>query len=376
MPGLADTTAFLAHLRRQGATTAPGIATPAGAKLIRMDFAPNPGALRMLVHIPHGLQRRAPLVVVLHGCTQTGACYADAAGWLTLADRYGFALLAPEQTARNNSNRCFNWFEPKNTTRGQGEVASIKAMVDAMVRDHGVDPRSVFVTGLSAGGAMAAALLATYPEVFSAGAIIAGLPYGVADSLQSALTAMYTGGTQSAADLGDRVRRARAGHPQAPRVSIWHGDADATVTSSNATQSERQWTSVHGLPTQPDRTEHIGALTRSVWLSPQTGDVVVESNRIKGLGHGAPLSTQGPDALGSTTAFMLEAGVSSSLEIARFWGLAPPRADAPDARPHTTADPQRKVGLLDQVMASVADHVSPEVRAVIAKALKAAGLGK
>jgi feruloyl esterase len=376
MPGLADTTAFLAHLRRHSATPAPGIGNRAGPKLVSVDFKPNPGALRMLVHIPQTLKGRAPLVVVLHGCTQTGAGYADAAGWLTLADRYGFALLAPEQTAQNNSNRCFNWFEPKNTTRGQGEVASIKAMVDAMIRDHRVDPRRVFVTGLSAGGAMTAALLATYPEVFSAGAIIAGLPYGVADSLQSALTAMYTGGTHSAADLGDRVRRAGAGHGQAPRVSIWHGDADTTVTPANATQSERQWTSVHGLPPQPNRTDHIGALTRSVWLSPQTGEVVVESNRIKGLGHGAPLSTQGPEGLGAATAFMLEAGVSSSLDIAQFWGLAPAQADAPDARPQTTADQKRKVGLMDQVMASVADHVSPEVRAVIAKALKAAGLGR
>ena len=104
------------------------------------NFGPNPGALRMLHYRPEGLAPGAPLVVVLHGCTQTAEGYAQGAGWLTLADRYGFAVLAPEQRQSNNANLCFNWFEPGDTARGAGEAASIAAMVAHLTDAHALDP--------------------------------------------------------------------------------------------------------------------------------------------------------------------------------------------------------------------------------------------
>jgi poly(hydroxyalkanoate) depolymerase family esterase len=143
-------------------------------------FAPNPGDLLMLGQMPDGLPRGAVLVVLLHGYTQRAAGFADASGWAALAERHRFALLLPEQQAANNRDLCFNFFLPGNNRRGRGEAASIRAMVDRALADHGLDPKRVFVAGLSAGGGIAAALLAAYPETFTTGAVVAGVPYGCA----------------------------------------------------------------------------------------------------------------------------------------------------------------------------------------------------
>ena len=117
------------------------------------------------------------MVVAMHGCAQSAASYDAESGWQLLADRWRFALLLPQQQSANNSSSCFNWFEAGDTARGQGEALSIKQMVDRMIADHGVAPTRVYVTGLSAGGAMTSVMLATYPDVFAGGAIVAGLPH-------------------------------------------------------------------------------------------------------------------------------------------------------------------------------------------------------
>jgi poly(3-hydroxybutyrate) depolymerase len=139
-------------------------------------FGTNPGNLRMFAFVPASLQSPRALVVVLHGCGQTAAGYDLGAGWSTLAKRYGFALLLPEQQVSNNANLCFNWFNTDDIARERGEACSIRQMIARMIVDHGVDQRRIFITGLSAGGAMTSVMLATYPEIFAGGAIIAGLP--------------------------------------------------------------------------------------------------------------------------------------------------------------------------------------------------------
>ena len=119
--------------------------------------------------------RASALVVVLHGCGQTAAGYDFGTGWSTLAKRYGFALLMPEQQGSNNANTCFNWFNQGDVARGRGEAASIRQMIARMVADQKIDLHRIYITGLSAGGAMTSAMLAVYPEVFAGGAIVAGL---------------------------------------------------------------------------------------------------------------------------------------------------------------------------------------------------------
>src|SRR5258708_35583839 len=136
----------------------------------------------------------------------TDAVYDFGAGWSTLAKHYGFALLMPQQQAFNNANGCFNWFNPEDTERDRGEACSISQMIAYAVKEIGIDRERIFVTGLSAGGAMTSVMLATYPEVFAGRAIIAGLPYGVATNVREALNGMFQSPARDAGELGDRGR--------------------------------------------------------------------------------------------------------------------------------------------------------------------------
>ena len=166
MRTMSDTMAqFAAFGARQGSFHMPG-SSPSRLESLA-DFGSNPGRLRGHGYCPAGLARKAPLVVVLHGCKQNAGDYDHRSGWSQLADLAGFALLYPEQSPGNNPNLCFNWFRPGDTRRDSGEALSIRQMIDAMIAAHGLDRDRVFVTGLSAGGAMANVMLATYPEVFA-----------------------------------------------------------------------------------------------------------------------------------------------------------------------------------------------------------------
>ena len=205
MARLGRTLVNLANYRRQWAKLAKAaaahqLAEAGPSHLVEVTaFGPNPGNLLMRTYVPENLARSSPLVVVLHGCTQTAAGYDYGAGWSTLADRYGFALLFPEQRQANNQRLCFNWFQPGDMERERGEPLSIRQMIARMTRDHDTDSSRVFVTGLSAGGAMTAVMLATYPELFAGGAIVAGLPYGCATNVQEALGACIKGAPTRAA---------------------------------------------------------------------------------------------------------------------------------------------------------------------------------
>ena len=285
-------------------------------------FGPNSGNLLMLRFVPPGWPAGAPLVVVLHGCTQTAAGYDKGTGWSTLAARHGFALLYPEQRRTNNAHLCFNWFEPGDTTRGHGEVASVRSMVAWASSDLRCDPVRVFVTGLSAGGAMTSALLATYPDVFTAGAIIAGLPHGAAHSTQEALGAMYHPSSRPAAERGAVVRGASPAPQRKPIVSIWHGAADTTVAPANAVEQVKQWCDVHGLDDRHGTTGTVDGATHTEWRD-GGGTVRVESYSVPGLAHGTPIAPSQPGDRGVGTAMphVLQAGIASTWHIARTWGL-------------------------------------------------------
>jgi poly(hydroxyalkanoate) depolymerase family esterase len=291
------------------------------------DFGPNPGALRMFAFVPETMPQRA-LVVVLHGCGQSAAGYDHGSGWSALAQQYGFALLVPEQQLVNNANGCYNWFNPEDIARDSGEVASIRQMIARMVEDHSIDPRRIFVTGLSAGGAMTSALLATYPEVFSAGAIIAGLPFGVANDVRDALTIMRATPVRTPQRLGDLVRNASDHKGPWPRLSVWHGSVDGVVAPANAREIVKQWLDVHHLPQAPMSEGVVDGYPRRVWWN-AAGDTIVESYTITRMAHGTPLGVaENEQRYGTPGPFMLETGISSSHHIAKFFGLTERVAEA------------------------------------------------
>ncbi|MEV4348254.1 PHB depolymerase family esterase [Actinoplanes sp. NPDC049596] len=311
-----------------------GLATPAraAAGLTQVaDFGSNPGALRMFSYVPSGLPAGRPLVVALHGCTQNAAGYYTGSGWGKYADLYQAALVVPEQTSANNALSCFNWFTAGDIARGQGEAASIRQMVAYAVTAYGSDPARVYVTGLSAGGAMTAVMLAAYPEVFAAGAVIGGLPYNCGTACQ------YQAVSKTPAQWGDLVRAAYPGYSgPRPRVAIWHGTSDTTVVPANATELRDQWTNVHGLSQSPTASTTLPGGTVQ-----ESYGTAVQLNRVPGLGHGTPVNPgSAEDQCGATGAYFL-ASICSSYYIARFWGLAGggPTTPPPTTPPPTTPPP-------------------------------------
>jgi poly(hydroxyalkanoate) depolymerase family esterase len=297
----------------------------AGARPTRLreltGFGANPGDLRMFVYAPAHLPPNAPLVIALHGCTQTADEYDHGTGWSSLADSLGFAVVYPQQQPANNPKNCFSWFLPGDIARGHGEALSIREMVEHATATFAADRGKVFVTGLSAGGAMVSVMLATYPEVFAGGAIIAGLPYGCASNVQQAYEAMFTEQGHAALALGDTVRAASKHRGPWPKVSVWHGTNDPIVKPSNGEDIIRQWTNVHRLLGSPSYQELIGGHTRRIW-SDANGEALIEAFTIRGMAHGAPIAaTTGGERCGAAGAFSLDVGISSTHHIARFWRL-------------------------------------------------------
>ncbi|MFC8654008.1 alpha/beta hydrolase family esterase [Streptomyces parvus] len=334
------TGAALAGPGAAGASAAEPAQARAAASLERVtSFGANPGGLNMYVYRPAALPANAPAVVALHGCTQSAQVYSDNAGLNTFADRHGFLVVYAETTTVNNGNKCFNWFQPGDTRRGRGEAASIRQMVAHAATAYGVDTGRVQVTGLSAGGAMTSVMLAAYPDVFAAGAVVAGIPYGCGVDVVSAFGCMSPGVDRTPAAWAQGVRDAHPGFAGPwPRVAIWHGDNDATVAPRNADELRDQWTAVHGLGQTPDRTSTIGpnSTRRSEYLAADGGASAVEVNRVPGTGHGTPVDPgSGAEQCGATGTQHFIDSVCSSYWITRFFGLDGTTTPEPPVDPPT-----------------------------------------
>lgn len=324
-------------------------------------FGSNPGGLNLYLMKPTNPAPRAALVVALHGCTQSAADYQKA-GWDRLGEANGFFVLYPETAS---GARCFLWYDATQTARGRGQALSIVQGVQHLLARFDIDPSRVFVTGLSAGGAMTADLLASYPDVFSAASIMAGIPARCAGSIGDS-GACQQGKDLTARQWGDRVRAAFSGGP-APRVSIWSGDADYVVNAKNLTELVEQWTDVNGVDQVSDATSTAGRATRREYRD-ASGVTRVETWSVSGMGHGTAVApAQGCGGVGG---FTLDVGVCSSEWSARFFGILtgspsppppppppPPEQDAGTVTPPPPPPPPPPVSTCTEFNASNYDQV-------------------
>ena len=285
------------------------------------SFGTNPGSLNMYSYVPTGIVGKAPLVVVMHGCTQNATTVATQSGWNTLADRHKFFVVYPEQIAANNSSTCFNWFLQGDENRNQGEAYSIKQMVDYMKTHYNIDTTQIFATGLSAGACMTNVMLACYPDIFKAGAIMAGAPYKAGSS---ALYGYTSAPTPQA--WGDSVK---TGYPTYtgtyPKVAVFQGSADPVVSPSNETEIMKQWTNVHGASQTAAAT--INSFNGNIYVTKNTyndnsGSEVVETYTLSGMGHAIALDTGSCyQQCGATGTYALEVYFSSTFWAAYFFNI-------------------------------------------------------
>lgn len=292
-------------------------------------FGSNPGNLNMYVHIPTGVAPNAPLVVMMHGCTQNAATVSQESGWNQLSDRHKFYVVYPEQNSGNNSSNCFNWFQVGDQDRGQGEVLSIKQMVDHMTANYSIDASKIFVTGLSAGACMTNVMLACYPEIFSKGAVMAGAPHKAASD---ALTAYNVGQgtvTKTPSQWGSLVTAEYPSYTGSyPAVAVFHGSSDPVVNINNETEIMKQWTNVHGADQTADAVVNSfngnAFVTKNVY-NDNNGKEVVETYTLSGMGHAVALDTGSCyQKCGKTGTYAYQVYFSSAFWAAYFFDILIP----------------------------------------------------
>lgn len=263
------------------------------------------------LYIPSGYHGQAlPLVVMLHGCTQTPDDFAAGTGMNGVAEAEGFLVAYPAQAPAANGSRCWNWFEAAHQQRDGGEPAIIAGITRQVMAEYNTDPGRVYVAGLSAGGAMAAIMGAMYPDLYAAAGVHSGLAPGCAQDLPSGFQAMKQGGGGGRMGIGRPV----------PLI-LFHGDGDSTVHPCNADDLVRQWIAAAGSqspgesvqPVTVERGQVAGgrAYTREVYRD-GGGQHIVERWTVHGAGH----AWSGGSRSGSYTD---PAGPDASREVARFF---------------------------------------------------------
>lgn len=274
------------------------------------SFSADAGTRRYRLYVPAHKAEGAPaLVVMLHGCQQDPDDFAAGTGMNRLAETSGCLVLYPEQARSANGSNCWNWFDTPHQQRELGEPSIIAGMTRAVMREHGIDPGRVYVAGLSAGGAMAAILGATHPDLYAAIGVHSGLPAGSAHDLMSGLNAMK--------GAGGKKRKGTPLHRPVPAI-VFHGDQDATVHPSNGQAVARQFAPDTPLRQVEERGQGAGrSYTRTLTLD-AAGRVVAEHWLVHGAGH----AWAGGSTAGS---YADPAGPDASAEMLRFF-LAQPGA--------------------------------------------------
>lgn len=283
-----------------GGMKMPGVEAPVqvdipdGAQFLSLSHTGTKGSRGYRLYVPAKQPEGAmPLIVMLHGCTQSPEDFAIGTGMNALAEEFGCLIAWPAQPQGANAQKCWNWYQPGDQARGHGEPALIAGIVSDILRDHPADPAQVYAAGLSAGGAAAAIMGAAYPDLFAAVGVHSGLPVGGAQDVASALAAMR-GGTP-----GKPLSRAL------PTI-VFHGLADTTVNPANGVAVVAQALELQGDLSQvtvSGRSDH-GRRFQHIRHDDASGRSMIEHWQIEGAGHawsggqtgGSYTDPKGPDA--------------------------------------------------------------------------------
>lgn len=294
------------------------------------------GSRNYALWVPAGYDKRkaTPLVMMLHGCMQKPEDLAAISGMNAVAEQHNFLVVYPEQIPAANPLKCWNWFDPQNQTRGSGEPSLLAAIVAKVQTTHKVNPKKIFVAGISAGGAMAVVMAATYPDLFSGVGTSAGLAYKTATSVQTGLAAMKQGSADprqleslvySAMNEGLRVRRKKS-----LPIIVFQGSVDPYVNPLNADQLIVQWAATNDFLDDGKYNQSVKAeiaetvagnvpagysFTRSIYQD-KAGRLLMEKWIVNGLAHawsGSPAAStfgdpKGPDASKEMWRFFEQAG--------------------------------------------------------------------
>ncbi|MBQ0921283.1 PHB depolymerase family esterase [Hydrogenophaga aromaticivorans] len=313
---------------KRSAATKP--AETAEGQFLARSFSSAAGTRAYKLYLPpqaaKAQAKALPMVVMLHGCTQSADDFAAGTQMNRLADQHGFLVLYPEQAASANPSRCWNWFSPHDQVREGGEPALIAGMVQAVAAEQPVDPRRIYVAGLSAGAAMAVILGQTHPELFAAVGAHSGLPYAAAHDIPSAMAAMKGRVVMGRAHFPGTPEDPRRPATQAVPVIVFHGDRDHTVQQSNGDQIVSQALAAYAseagkngveASSEEGSTDAGQRYTRTRHLAAD-GRCLVEAWALHGAGH----AWSGGNAEGS---FTDQKGPDASAEMLRFF-LAQPAA--------------------------------------------------
>lgn len=285
---------------------------PEGAQFLTRHFTCTAGARHYRLYVPASAPDQPHgLVVMLHGCKQNAEDFATGTDMNAVAEKNGLLVAYPQQTSIDNASSCWNWFRPGDQRRDSGEPSIIAGLTREIMFEFGLERRQVFIAGLSAGGAMAAVLGETYPDIYAGVGIHSGLAYGSANDVMTAFSAMRG---DASAQAG--VRSSTAANSSAPvRTIVFHGNGDRTVHPANAERIVATAALSHGGRAVVKRfTVHGRTVTRKVFVD-QTGSATVEQWVVDGAGHawfggrpaGSYTDPKGPDASSEMVRFFMNA---------------------------------------------------------------------
>jgi poly(hydroxyalkanoate) depolymerase family esterase len=321
-PALADSLrGFIDQIRHRGLPRGLGHRAPSptsadlpnGAEFLACTFRNQAGSRPYKLYVPSGYHGQpVPLIVMLHGCTQSPDDFAAGTRMNSAAEEHTCLVAYPGQTSSANTHKCWNWFNAADQQRDAGEPSLIAGITREVMRSYAIDPRRVYIAGLSAGGAAAAIMGDAYPDLYAAIGVHSGLACGAARDMPSAFAAMQGNG-------GPAPRRARTGPAGSKKrvvpAIVFHGDKDATVNPRNADLVVAQSSQGAALRRRVEKGQVAGGLAYSRMLHVNaSGETVVEQWTIHGAGHawsgGSPAGSytlpQGPDATGEMVRFFLE----------------------------------------------------------------------